>query len=359
MKKSIISILAVSLTACILFAGCAEKKVFTYENEYVKLGEYKGLTTSSTKYEITDKDVEDAIKQLLSTQSDLVAADRDTVEDGDVVNIDYKGEIKGVAFEGGTAEGADLTIGSGQFIDGFEEQLIGAKLGETVEINVTFPKDYPNNPDLANKKAKFTVTINSISTIVYPELTDALAKELSNGQASNVTDYKALIKENLNTSKQQEVRYNKQNNIWLQVVDNSEIIKFPDGQIETEVETALAYYEEMAKANEITLEDYVTNYYRMDLDEFKSTLTKQCESMLKQNLIIDALAEAEGITVSDEEYKAGLQSYATDYGFSDTATFEEQYGKENIMSSLLSEKVMDMLEKASVEKDNFTYESKE
>lgn len=354
MKKIIISLLSVLFCVSFLFAGCGK---FTYENEYVKLGKYKGLKTSSTEVTVKDEDVATQISQILSSQTiKTPVTDRDTVKEGDTANIDYKGSINGVAFEGGTATGADLVIGSGQFIPGFEDQLIGAKVGETRDINVTFPEEY-HSEELAGKDAVFSVKINSISISSTPELTDEFVQTISNGQVDTIEGYKVYIKENLEASKKQEAVYNKQNNIWMQIVDNSEIINYPEDVLQKRVEQSLKYYEDLATSNEMSLEEYLSGYYD-SVDAFKQMLTTNIQQMLQQELLVNAIAEAEKITISDEEYQKGLEGYAAQYGFNDTVAFENQYNKEEIVQSLTNEKVMAMLEKSAKEVEGFTYDFK-
>ncbi len=350
MKKSIISLLALTLAVCTLFAGCSE---FVYENEFVKLGEYKGLTTSSTTFDNMEEEVNTAIAVTLMNQQEtpVTVEDRDTVQKGDVLNIDYEGKIKDIAFEGGTAKGATLIIGSDMFIPGFEDQLIGKKVGETSDIKVTFPTSYPT-ANLAGKEAVFTVTVNSIGA--YPELTDEQASTLSYGQMKTVDEYKAYVSEQI----VYQAITNKQNNIWLQIVDNSEIIKYPDGEIDRQLDEMMAYYEQMAASSEMTLEEYLTNYLGTTKEAFTAELTARCEDSIKQQLIKDAIAAAEGITLSDEEYKEGVANYAKELGFPDVETFESQYNVDVIKKSLIADKIMAMLEENAKEVEGFTYTSK-
>lgn len=347
MKKTIISLLAVVIAVSTLLAGCG-KSQFVYENEYVKLSKYKGLTTCSTTFTDIDEKIGIAVSTTMMNQgiTPVAVEDRDTVEKGDVLNIDYEGKIKDVAFEGGTAQGATLIIGSGMFIPGFEDQLIGKKLGETTDIKVTFPKNYQST-NLAGQNAVFTVTINSINT--YPELTDEQASTFSYGQAQNVADYKSMLAEQL----VYEATSNRQNYLWLQILDNSEIIKYPDGEIDKQVNEMMAYYEQMASSNEMTLEEYLSGY-NMTVESFTAEMKTRCEETVKQQIIKDALAEAEKITLSDEEYKAGVEQYAADYGF-DVVTFEEQFGVDTIKDSLIAEKIMAMLEENCKEVEGFEY----
>ena len=163
--------------------------------DYVTLGEYKGLEVTLESTEVTDEEIDQQVASNLSASDKLEEVKEGTVESGDVANIDYEGKLNGEAFEGGTDKGYDLTIGSGTFIDGFEDGLIGKKIGDTVDLNLTFPENY-GSTELAGKDVVFTVTINSVKRA--PELTDALVAEISD-EYKTVEEYRNSIKEQLET----------------------------------------------------------------------------------------------------------------------------------------------------------------
>ena len=178
-----------------LTEGEPEIKDVTIETDNIIVGQYKGVEIEKVEVEaVTDEDIEDALNELVdeyTTTEDVT--DRTDVQDGDIANIDYVGKIDGVEFEGGADEGFDLEIGSGTFIDGFEEGLIGAKVGDTVDVKVTFPDPYENNTDLSGKEAVFTVTVNSIQAEVVPELTDAFVAE--NTDYTTIEEYRVIVME--------------------------------------------------------------------------------------------------------------------------------------------------------------------
>ena len=355
MKKTFLSVLAAGLCVVTLLSGCQET---TYSNDYVNLGKYKGLNYAPADVSVTDAEVEQQIQQVLASQSTTTeVTDRTDVQDGDTVNIDYVGTVDGTAFDGGTAQGVDLTIGSGRFIPGFEDQLIGAKVGETTTIKVTFPDPYQNNPDLAGKEAEFTVTINKISKTVTPELTDTLVQSLPNSAAKTIDEYRNTVKKQLTDYKQQQADYMIQNTVWQQVMDNAELKKYPEGEVEQYVKDATDYYTQAASVNEMELEDFLTSYYNMTLEDFNTRLQAEAEEVIKREVVVNAIADAEKLAITDEEYKEGVERYAGNYGFSDTAAFEEQYGKEVIMNSLLTEKVMNFVVEHAKEKEGFVYQS--
>lgn len=355
MKKTFFSVLAAGLCIATLMTGCQQN---SYSNDYVNLGQYKGLHYAPAAVSVTDEEVNQQIQQVLASQSTTTEiTDRTDVQNGDTVNIDYVGTVDGTAFEGGTAQGSDLTIGSGRFIPGFEDQLIGAKVGETTKIKVTFPAEYSNNPDLAGKEAEFTVTINKISKTVTPELTDTVVQSLPNSTAKTVDEYKESVKKQLADYKQQQADYTKQNTVWQQVMDNAELKKYPEGEVEQYVKDATDYYTQAASVNEMELGDFLTSYYNMTEEDFNTRIQAEAEEVIKREVVVNAIAEAEKLAISDDEYKEGVERYAANYGFSDTAAFEEQYDKDVIMNSLLTEKVMNFVVENAKEKEGFVYQS--
>jgi trigger factor len=160
--------------------------------DYVTLGEYKGLNVSLEEMKVTDEDVEDEIAYNMRLSEIYESLEEGTVHDGDVANIDYEGKLDGEAFDGGTAKGYDLEIGSGTFIDGFEDGLIGVAVGDTVDLTLTFPENY-SNEDLAGQETVFTVTVNEIKRT--PELTDEHAETLSDGEYTDAASYRASVRE--------------------------------------------------------------------------------------------------------------------------------------------------------------------
>ncbi|MEG2597195.1 MAG: trigger factor, partial [Oscillospiraceae bacterium] len=277
--------------------------------------------------------------QQKTTTEDIT--DRTDVQNGDVANIDYEGLKDGVAFEGGTAKAADLQIGSGQFIPGFEEKLIGAKVGETVNIDLTFPDPYQGNPDLAGKEVTFKVTVNSIKKTVTPELTDEFVK--ANSEAKTVAEYRKTIKQGLTDSKQQQADQGALQTIWQTVIGNATIITFPEGKIDKYISDATAYYTEAAASMEMEFKDLLKSQMGMTEDEFNTKLKDEATQVIKREVIVQAIAEAEKLTLSEKEYDEGIQKYMKNFGIETVEEMEKQYPKEQIESSLLSEKVSTFL----------------
>ena len=201
-------------------------------DDYVTLGEYKGLEVLQSKQEVTQQDVDNFIHYTLEGYSELQPiTDRDVVENGDTANIDYEGKKDGVAFDGGTAQGQDLVIGSGTFIPGFEEGLVGVKVGETVDLDLTFPEEY-HSEELAGQKVVFTVTVNSISRHVDPELTDEFVAGLGIEGISTVAEFQEYAKQGLEDQALEDFNYNVKMQVLTLVMNNAQIQEPPAELVE-------------------------------------------------------------------------------------------------------------------------------
>ena len=317
--------------------------------DYLKIEDdtYKTMTVEvEPAVQVTDQEVMDNISEsftYLDDYDDLVEKRTDgVVNDGDTVNIDYVGKKDGEAFDGGTATGYDLTIGSNTFIDGFEEGLIGKKIGDTVDLNLTFPEEY-GVEELNGADVVFTVTINYAAEM--PELTDELADKLSDGEYETVDEYKESIRSELQASNDETY----QNAVYGAIMDKL-IAEYP---IEEYPEEAKSYYAETIIKNYI--EPYA-QMYGMELDEFVSAayggltmdelkeqqINPEAEHMAQQELILGAIAEKEGITMTDEELDEVIKNLADQYGTTaeDILKYED---KEYIRMSELDRKVMEWL----------------
>lgn len=284
-----------------------------------KLGQYKGLEVAVEKVNVTDEEVDNEIQAILESGAETAAVDR-PARLGDVVNIDYEGKKDGVAFDGGTAQGFDLELGSGMFIPGFEDGLVGAKKGEVKDLNLTFPEQY-QAADLAGQDVVFTVTVNEVKEKKVPELTDAWVKQYTNGDTTNVADFKANIRKQLEEYRQQDVEANAQNQLVGQVIGASEIEPTTEA-IEYEYQTMIGMYDQYAAMMGVTTDEYLEQY-GVDPQAMKIQLSYYAEEAVKQRLMEDAIMEAEGLAVTD----ADKQALADMYGYS-VDEMEQIYGED-------------------------------
>ncbi|MBO4903184.1 MAG: trigger factor [Lachnospiraceae bacterium] len=340
-KKRIILCILPVLVLC----GCGSSRMKIEPLDYVELGDYKGLNVTRMSTEISEEDLDKQVERMLSAYATKEpVTDRDDVQDGDVANIDYVGMIDGEAFEGGSAVGFDLEIGSGTFIPGFEEGLIGAKKGETVDVPVTFPDEYTNNPALAGKPAVFTVTVNEISKKVLPELTEEFLSEKTGGQFKSVDEIRDYFKTQATASLTSYADSAMHTQLVNQAVENATLKQdIPEKYLEEKKQAMIRTAKSNAEAYGKTYEDYLHSYLNMDEATFLETIDKSTTQIAKQSLVIGAIAETENITVSDEELKEKIASTMAEYGYEKEKDLFETVSKEDILDDLLLEKVQDFL----------------
>lgn len=301
---------------------------------------YKELSvTVSEKQEVTDQDVDDEIFQEASDSGLGEQIKEGIVKDGDTVNIDYVGKKDGKEFDGGSADGASLTIGSGTFIDGFEEGLIGKKVGDTVDLDLTFPEDY-GAEDLAGQAVVFTVTINYIEG--DPELNDDLADKLSDGEYKTLEELRKSVREDLEQKSQEEYERELYSAIFGQLVTTYQIEEYPQDFIDYYVEVSMSQLKQQAEAESESLDDMLGAVYGTDTDSMKDYFKTYAESILQQRIILGAIAKKENITLSDDEFQSIVQGYADQYGIS-AEELLSYYNEEDIRESELENKVMEYL----------------
>ena len=321
-------------------AGAATEAAIEFKpSDYIeKLAEYKGLEYSKVDTEATDAEIEDRVKSFLSNYPEKIT-DR-AVKKGDTVNIDFEGKKDGVAFDGGTAKGFDLTIGSNSFIPGFEDGLIGKKPGETVDLNLKFPDDYKNSEELKGAKVVFTVKINYIVGETPTELTDELVK--ANTEFKTAAEYKADIRKKLETIKSAEEKENVQKELLEKVVTASSIKSVPEVAENKYYGQIMDYWKNVAAKYGMELKDLVQNQLKLTEEKFEEEVKKQAELSARILVVVRAIAEAEKINVSDEEYKTALNTYYENSGANaamDLDAYEKQVGKGNVMDIVLNDKV--------------------
>lgn len=312
----------------------------------VTLGEYKGLTYTLMDTTVSDDEVqEDIDNTLLAHASKEQITDR-AAEDGDTVNIDFEGLLDGVAFDGGTAQGASLTLGSNSFIEGFEEGLVGVKPGEQVSLNLTFPDPYEKNVDLAGKDVVFNVTINYIEgDDITPELDDAFVQELAIENVTTVDAYRDYVREQLKAQKESEAESSRQSELFQKAVENAEVKEYPEELVSQYREEFNSYYNQYAAYFGLELTDFLTQYMDLTEEEFNEEADKYGQEATANMLVLCAIAKAEGVEVTDELYAEKTSEYAQQNGYTDAATLEADYGKGYLKQVIINEKVMEILEK--------------
>lgn len=365
MRKKKGFLFALGLMTALAFSGCGSDDAVSKEEaktetsmedvKEIKLGEYKGLKLAKLSEEVAETEVEEAINANLKMGAEKEQIKEGKVKEGDTVNIAYEGKKDGVPFDGGTADSYDLTIGSGTFIDGFEDGLIGVSVGETVDLDLTFPEDY-GSEELAGKAVVFTVTVNYIcGDEILPELTDAWVKENTKKDAKTVEEYRAEIKEQLTEELKEKNRVEKENAILTLLVNNTEISEYPEEKVEAYKKQVDENLSSMAGMYGMEKEDFVKNYYQMSMDEYEKKLSELAKDAAAQEMIINEIADKENISCTEEDIKAKKDELIKQYGFKDEKEMEEQYGKEKldeeVAKDVLYGKVIDFISENAVYED--------
>ena len=312
----------------------AETEEYVAEGS-ITLGEYKGIPVTVTEPTVTDEEVDAQIQQLLNSSAEYLEVDREA-QLGDQVNIDYKGMKDGVAFDGGTAEGYDLVLGSNSFIDGFESGLVGAKKGEEVTLNITFPDPYQNNPDLAGQAVVFEVKVNNVKEKTVPELTDDFVAKVS-PEDGTVEKLRENMKAFILEQKQYQIDNQRNTDILNAVIDKSEIVCATD-DVDKNYETQVQYYTNQASMYGLDLATYAS-LMGMDEEGLKSELRNVARDMTKQEMLLKEIASRENITVTDEDREA----LAERYGYDSLESFLETADKEIVDDTALMQKTLDFL----------------
>lgn len=307
-------------------------------SEYVELGEYKGLKVTLAPIEVKDEEVLDQIR--VNAGSDILEElIEGEVAEGDIANIDYEGKLDGEAFDGGTAKGYDLEIGSGSFIDGFEDGLVGVSVGETVDLPLTFPENY--TPELAGKDVIFTVTVNSVKRM--PELTDELTAEVTDGAFETADAYKESVREDLIAAEESARDGEIRSALMQQVAENSEIKDYPKEMVEYATTNMKNFYKKLADSNGMEFADFLEAYMGMDEESFDSEVELVVKENLQAELYMKAIAEAEEMELTDEEYEQKCQEYMEMYGYETKEELIDAYGEPTLRVSALQDKVLEML----------------
>lgn len=327
------------------------------ETDSVVIGEYKNILIDKVEVQaVTEEAVQAEFDSYMDAFNEEVeVTDRDTLENGDIADIDFVGKIDGEAFEGGTSEGYKLELGSGSFVEGFEEGLVGVKKGEKKDLNLTFPADYYNT-EYAGKDVVFEVTVNGIYKTVEPEVTDEFVS--SNTEFESIEAYKADIRKNMETSNESTAQNTRRSAIWSELVSNAAVKKYDEEEVKKYVLDYKNYVTSAVSSTySMSFEAYLSAS-QLEPADFKQTAVTNALAAVKEQMILEAIAEKEKIEVSDADFQEYLQDYMSNVGVSTEdelwSNFEQQgLSKEEVTESMkdaiIATKVMEFLEKTVVE----------
>ena len=284
----------------------------------VELGEYKGIEAHKHEYTVTDEMVDAEIDKMRNERASVVSIER-AIENGDVVTLDYSGSIDGVKFEGGTAEKQELEIGSGKFIPGFEEQIIGMNIGDDKDITVTFPAEY-HAEELAGKEAVFAIHIHDASTKILMDADDVFAQEVS--EFESLAELRADIKQNLEKSAEQRIKNDFEDEVLGKVVGNAKF-DVPQAMINRETESMLRDMDRNFQQQGFNLDMYL-KITGSTVEQLAEQLRPEAEKRIRTRLVLEAIVKAENIVATDEEVTKAIDDFVADMNDEAKANFKEK-----------------------------------
>lgn len=274
----------------------------------VTLGEYKGVEVPKTEIQVTDEEIQAEVDKERENNSRTIDVDDRGVEKGDLIKLDFDGSVDGVPFQGGKAEDYPLTVGSGSFIPGFEDQLIGAKIGEEMEVKVTFPEDY-HAEDLKGKEAVFKCTVKAIQVKELPEADDEFAKDVS--EFDTMAEYREDIKKNLTEKKEAAAKREKETAAVAKAVENAQM-EIPDAMVDEQVRRMADDFTRRMESQGITMQQYM-QFTGMDADKLLEQMKPEALKRIQNSLVLEAVAKAENIEISDERLDEEIAKMAESY----------------------------------------------
>ena len=301
----------------------------------VKLGKYKGIELKKIEYTVSDKDVEHELGHMAEHNARLVTVEDRPVEKGDITIIDFAGSINGVAFEGGTATNQELEIGSNKFIPGFEDQIIGMKVNEEKDINVTFPEDYFSK-DLAGKEATFKVTLHEIKKKELPKIDDDFAKDVS--EFDTLADLKADIKSKMEKENEERAKYESEE-AAIEAVCKDVEVDIPSGMIETEIDNMVKDIENKLSYQGLTLDQYL-KLTNKTMENLRKEFDEQANKAVKSRLVLEAIIKAEDIKPDDKEVEEKVKEMAKNYGRPEDELLKNEGFKNYIIDNMKYEKAI-------------------
>lgn len=330
MKKTIttILILIMCLSSVLVLAGCSSKEPYSdYDlTEYITLPDYDSFTTREPEVVITDDDIDEEMDNIVKSYATDEDVKEGTVEKGDKIKISFKGTLAdGTTADGMSSDEYSLTLGSGSMIDGFEEGLYGAAIGDTVTLDLTFPDPYQNNTDLSGKDVTFEVTVLSKTVENVPELNDEFVKE-NYEDYSTVEELRAAVADSMEQDEYESQLREIKQELYNKIVSETEVIKYPEKELDDTIEEVDNSYRQMAESNGYDWEDYRDNSLGVTQEEYESNIELYAQEMVKQQMVIRLIGQKEDITVTDDEFDKYMENLLTSYGFEDEDDFEQYTG---------------------------------
>ncbi len=323
--------------SAMLLSGCQMSKGLETDNmtitQYIEV-EIDEVEKVSA---ITDEDIDAYIQSELEAEADAVAAEDRAVEKGDTVKIDFVGKMNGEAFDGGSAEDYPLTIGSGVFIPGFEDSIIGHKIGETFDWNGKFPDNY-GGEEMAGKDVVFTITVNAI----VPELSDEWVKAVSE-KSKTVEEYKKEVTDLLEDNVQKSYEYSIETAVWEKVMENTTVEKYPEKELDEKNKAWIGEYEAAAEYYGIDYQTFIEEQMGMPLEDFEKQIETSVKDVVKEEMVVEAIAAKQNIKLDDKAYEKEVEKMAQDYGYPDVKTLKEAADEDELREEALKNLVKEWL----------------
>lgn len=355
MKKAVSLILAaLTLSATLVSCGGDEDlltRKYNYDlSEYITLGDYRNLPAEGYRYEVTDEEIQQQVLATRSYYSRTTDVTDRPAQSGDIVYINYVGTIGGEEFEGGSEEDCEVTIGAGTFMKEFEESLIGKNPGDSYAIDLTFPDPYPSYPEQAGKDVHFEIYVDSILEQELPVYNDDFARVYLGHNTT--ADFEKHVRSMLEDHYQSIFREYVDSQIWPVLVENTTVLQYPEEEVEAMYNDIITSNTAYAEAMGLNLAPYIEVNYNMTLDEFYAAARAECEGRVKEEMICYAIARAEKISLSEEEYQERALDYAINiYNVNSVAAFENIFDKEVIRQTIM----FDLVHERLVDYANVTY----
>ena len=312
----------------------------------VTLGEYKGLEVAKTDVEVSDEEVAAELEKEREKNARTISVEDRAVENGDMIMLDFEGFVNGVAFDGGKGENYPLTIGSNAFIPGFEEQLVGAKIGEDVEVNVTFPEEY-QAPELAGCAATFKCKVNEIKVKELPELDDDFAQDVS--KFDTLAEYKEDVKAKLAANKADAAKRAKEDAVIEKIIENAQM-DIPEAMIDTQARQLVDEFAQRIQSQGLSFEQYL-QFTGMNLDTALEQMKPNAVKRIQSRLVLEAVVKAENLEVSEEDVKAEIAKMAETYKMDadKLAEIMSEEEKKQIQMDMAIEKAVELVTEAAKE----------
>lgn len=338
--------IATMLATSVLISGCGgsqELKVAEYNvDDYVVLGQYKGLEIEyEGSFLVTSEEVQAEIDYVLEQSVSYVDSDRTVVQNEDYIVLDYKGSVDGVEFERGSATDASVQVGHSGYIDNFDEQLVGAVVGQSFNVNVTFPENY-GDEKLNGKAAVFVVTVKKIKDKVIPTLNDEFVQKVSS-KSKTADEFRREVEDTLQEYRNQTVTSYKNYYAQEAAIKNATVKEFPKNYLEKKIKDYKDAVTEQAKKAGQSYEDYIKENFNMEKDAFESKLQDYMKESASASLIIEAIQKKENLTLTDEEFAKKAEDYAASKGYESVEKMYETIDKKDLRNYLEQAQVLDFI----------------